>query len=259
MIIGAQLFSVRDRCKDEEGIRNTFKEMKEIGYNSVQLSGFKYDPDKICEYKSEFDMHVGLTHTNIPTLLNDVDSLIENHKKMGVEVIGLGSPGVYLSEDRRDLRIDDMLRDFETPVKKINDAGLRFAYHNHFWEFYDKGGYCYMDVLFEKTNWNFTLDTGWVHFAGADPFKTIEKFKDRLEYVHLKDYRAEKEENEDCMKRLVPMYAGVTPMDDIIRALVEVSTVKVAYVEQDSAAGSDNSYGEMKKSFDAIKAHGWVK
>ncbi len=259
MLIGAQLFSVCDRCKDEQGIRETFKAMKEIGYKSVQLSGFKYDPDKICEYKSEFDMHVGLTHTDIPTLLNDVDSLIENHKKMGVEVIGLGYPGVYLSEDRQDVRLEDMIRDLETPVKKINDAGLRFAYHNHFWEFYDRGGYCDMDILFEKTNWNFTLDTGWVHFAGADPFKTIEKFKNRLEYVHLKDYRAEQEENEDCMKRLVPMYAGVTPMDDIIKALVAVGTVKVAYVEQDSAAFGDNSYGEMQKSFDALKEHGWVK
>ena len=101
MKIGAQLFSVCDKCKTEEGIRETFKKMRDIGYESVQLSGFKYDPDKIVEYKNEFNMHVGLTHTDIPTLLNDVDTLIANHKKMGVEVIGLGYPGVYLSEDMR--------------------------------------------------------------------------------------------------------------------------------------------------------------
>ncbi len=259
MKIGAQLFSVCDRCKTEEGIRETFKKMREIGYESVQISGFKYDADKICEYKDEFNMHVGLTHTDIPALLENVDALISDHKKMGVEVIGLGYPGVYLSEDRKTVRLDDMIKDLEIPVKKINDAGLKFAYHNHFWEFYDRGGYCDMDVLFEKTNWNFTLDTGWVHFAGADPFKTIEKFKDRLEFVHLKDYRAENEPDEDCMKRLVPMYAGVTPMDDIIKMLNKVGTVKVAYVEQDSAAFTSDSFGEMKKSYDALKQHGWVK
>ncbi len=259
MIIGAQLFSVCDRCKDEEGIRNTFKAMKEIGYKSVQLSGFSYDAEKIVEYKNAFDMHVGLTHTDIPTLINETDKLIDQHKKMGVEVIGLGYPGTYLSEDWKSVRLEDMIRDVADAVKKINDAGLRFAYHNHFWEFYDRGGYCDMDVLYEKTNWKFTLDTGWVHFAGADPIKTIEKFKDRLEFVHLKDYREEKEENEDCMSRLVPMYAGVTPMDDIITALNEVGTVRVAYVEQDSAAKTEDSYGEMRKSFDALKAHGWIK
>ena len=48
-------------------------------------------------------------------------------------------------------------------------------------------------------------------------------------------------------------------MDKIVQALVDVGTVKVAYVEQDNASQTPDPYGEMKKSIEAIKAHGWLK
>lgn len=46
MKIGAQLYSVNIKCKTEEGIRETIKAMKELGYESVQISGFEYDAEK---------------------------------------------------------------------------------------------------------------------------------------------------------------------------------------------------------------------
>ena len=50
MKIGAQLYSINVKCKTEEGIRETFKTMKEQGYQSVQMSGFDYDAEKVKAY-----------------------------------------------------------------------------------------------------------------------------------------------------------------------------------------------------------------
>ncbi|MEA4890156.1 MAG: sugar phosphate isomerase/epimerase [Clostridiaceae bacterium] len=257
MIIGAQLYSVCTRCDSNEGIRTTFKTMKEIGYNSVQISGFAYDARKTREYADEFDLHIGLTHTEIPEIINETDAVIKNHQILGADVVGIGYPGGYLTDGV--VQVEKMIADLSPAAKKLEDAGLKLAYHNHYMEFADMGGYCAMDVLYEKTNWNFTLDTGWVDFAGADAVGAVKKYASRLQYVHIKDFRAPKYENESSVDRIVPIYYGATPMDEIMQALIDVGTVKVAYVEQDNAVQAADPYGEMKKSYDALKIRGWTK
>lgn len=257
MIIGAQLYSVCNKCDSDEGIRMTFKTMKEYGYDSVQISGFAYDPEKTRQFADELGLHIGLTHTEIPEIINETDEVIRKHKILGADVVGVGYPGEYQKDGL--VLIDQLIADLSPAAKKIEEAGLKLAYHNHYMEFVDLGGFNAMDVLYEKTNWNFTLDTGWVDYAGADAVATIKKYADRLQYVHIKDFRAPKEEGELHVNRIVPIYYGATPMDDIMQALNDVGTVKVAYVEQDNAVEAEDPYGEMKKSIDALRAKGWVK
>ena len=91
---------------------------------------------------------------------------------------------------------------------------------------------------------------------GADAVKAVEKYASRLEYVHLKDFRAAKEANEPDGHRIVSLYKGNVPLDSILSALKKAGT-KVAYVEQDNAV-EKNSYEEMKNSYEALKERGWT-
>ena len=43
MIIGAQLYTVRDFCKTTDALAETLKKVADIGYTEVQLSG-------VCDY-----------------------------------------------------------------------------------------------------------------------------------------------------------------------------------------------------------------
>ena len=88
MIIGAQLYSVNVKCKTEEGIRETFKTMKEQGYQSVQISGFAYDAEKLKGYAEEFGLHIGLTHTPIPRVIEETEKVIEEHALVEVHLVG---------------------------------------------------------------------------------------------------------------------------------------------------------------------------
>ncbi len=254
MIIGAQLYSVRDKCSTEDGIKATFKRMKEIGYSSVQISGFPYNAEKAKEYADEYGLHIGLTHTAIDQIINHTQEVIQNHKILGADVVGIGYPGGYYNNGI--LETDRLISDLTSAVQAIEDAGLKFGYHNHAMEFKDLGGYYPLDILFEKTNWNFILDVGWVDFAGADAVKAVNKYASRLEYVHLKDFRAAQEPNEPDGNRIVSLYNGNVPLDAILTALKKAGT-KVAYVEQDNAV-EKNSYEEMKNSYEALKKKGWT-
>ncbi len=256
MKFGAQLYSVNNKCQTAEDIRATLKKMKEIGYESVQLSGFPYDAEATRAAADEVGIHIGLTHTPIPEIINNTDEVIRKHLTTGADTVGVGFPAGYIEDGI--IKYEEMVRDLSPAVEKIQAAGLNFAYHNHQYEFVDFGGFNVMDYLYENTNWNFILDTGWVHYTGADVLATIRKYKDRLKYVHLKDFRVPHEGPESAWG-IVALYDGGIDFDSIIRELIAVGTVEIAYVEQDTASKMPDPYGEMEKSFKALVAHGWVK
>ncbi len=68
------------------------------------------------------------------------------------------------------------------------DAGLKLAYHNHYWEIQD--GCAELEYLLANTDpglVSLCLDVAWVHRGGADPAALARKHLPRIAYFHLKD------------------------------------------------------------------------
>ena len=83
---------------------------------------------------------------------------------------------------------------------RLAAQGLSLAWHNHDFEFRKLADGSYpLDLMFEaapKLLWE--ADIGWLHAAGEDPLRWIEKYRDRVRAVHVKDKAPEGEKaNED--------------------------------------------------------------
>jgi sugar phosphate isomerase/epimerase len=71
-------------------------------------------------------------------------------------------------------------------------AGLKYAYHNHNFEFrrFD-GAHRGYDLLLEQTDEKLVsleIDCGWMSLAGADPVEYLKAHGRRIRMLHLKDY-----------------------------------------------------------------------
>ena len=137
------------------------------------------------------------------------------------------------------------IKDMAEPIKKMNAEGITFAYHNHAKEFEDLGGVNAMDILIEEgRNINFILDTYWVRRGGADNIEMIKRIGvDRMKNLHLKDLSKEPD-GPEC-----PLGLGVIDFKPIVSLCDELG-IPHALVEQDNAALSDDSYGQMKISYE---------
>src|SRR5207237_1372035 len=71
--------------------------------------------------------------------------------------------------------------------EKVEDAGLKFAWHNHEFEFmrFDDGSYGIEYLLGEDID--FAADIGWIYLAGEDPAKWLGHYQGRVPAVHVKD------------------------------------------------------------------------
>ncbi|RYE17424.1 MAG: hypothetical protein EOP51_23925 [Sphingobacteriales bacterium] len=82
-------------------------------------------------------------------------------------------------------------------AEKLNKAGellkkegLKFAYHNHAWEWTKVGDTSFYDVLLKETDVNLVkleMDIYWVVRAGLDPVAMLEQHPGKFELFHVKD------------------------------------------------------------------------
>ena len=144
MKLGAQLYSLRSFTQNQADLKETILKVKAMGYQNVQFSGVAaMGADVWADISEKTGMEIVCTHNSFDRIVNDTDALIAEHKLFGCPVIGIGSmPGEYRDSMEN---FEKLLAVMEEPVKKIEAAGLHFAYHNHDFEFKKHEGkyFCY--------------------------------------------------------------------------------------------------------------------
>ena len=249
MKIGAQMFTVREYCRTLDGFAETLAKLADMGFKVVQVSGTcPYEGEWLDEQLKKNGLTCALTHNPYDKLMNDPLSVIENHRKFSCKNIGCGGKKTSMEE---------FIEIVRPSVKAVNEAGFKFFYHNHNGEFYKTDGKNDMERLaeaFTPEEMNFTLDTYWVHVAGADPIQWMRKFKDRLHCIHLKDAELYKSEK-GYELRYAPVGSGNMNFEGILSAADEFG-VEYGLIEQDDCYGRD-PFECLKESLAYLRAKGY--
>jgi sugar phosphate isomerase/epimerase len=199
-----QLYSVRDETqKDFPG---TLKKLAEMGYTGVEFAGYGgLNAEEMKQVLADNNLKSVGSHIGINRLTNHLDEEIAYHKILGTEYLICPSSGIKTREDT--LQLADT---FKPIIKKINDEGFKFAYHNHDYEFNKSEGEHLLDILFQNLPPEavMELDVYWVAYADLEPLAYMEKHKDRLKLIHVKQI--------DREKRNVDIDKGILDYKEII-------------------------------------------
>jgi sugar phosphate isomerase/epimerase len=191
MRIGVQMYTIRDYLKTPAEIESSIKRLRDMGFDLVQISGIgPIDTDKLAKLFKDNGIEACGTHSPWESVAEpkELEKLIEDHKKLGCSQIGIGmKPGIY----------PDTYEGYTAFIKKVNEicdqvcaAGLGFGYHNHELEFMKFNGECAIDrMIKECPKMEFTLDVFWVQAGGANPLTYMDKLKDKIRILHLKDFK----------------------------------------------------------------------
>jgi len=248
MEIAAQLYTIREFTKTPGDVRSALKKIAEIGYKSVQVSGFgPIEPQLLKEYLDENKLTVCATHMPFDRIINDTDKLIEEHKLWNCKYIGLGSmPGEYKKDKAS---YDEFIKIIRPAAEKIRAAGLKFLYHNHRCEFAridgDMNGMEYLAQNLPADICGFLVDFYWVQAGGGMPVEFIERYADRLHIVHFKDMTV----SDDAIE-MAEIGRGNMDYKPIYDACIRAG-VEVAAVEQDKCR--TDPFECLKTSLDNIK------
>ncbi len=246
MKIGAQLFTVRDFCKNLDDFALTLKKVADIGYTTVQVSG-------TCDFdaawlKSELDKNglaCVLTHTRPDRMKADAAKVAADHDVFGCKYVGLGSYPFT-----KDGTPESFLAEFGLITKALKENGKYFMYHNHDGEFQKVGGKLIMDHIadmFPADELGFTVDTFWVQAGGSDPALWVEKLSGRVPCIHLKDFA--------YGRKMAPVGEGNINFDRVFEK-AEAAGTQFMLVEQDDCNGED-PFDCLKRSYEFLSSRGF--
>ena len=246
MKIGAQLYTVREFTQTAKDFAATIKKVADMGYEYVQVSAIGPIPaQEVADICKSNGVEIIITHTRPPErIINDIDAVIEEHRIMGANYIGIGSmPDEYRSAEG----IKRFIADFAPAAEKMHAAGMMFMYHNHDFEFEKFGGKLMMDYLVDDfPKMGFILDTYWVQAGGADPAAWLKKLAGRVPVIHFKDMAWAGGE-----QLMAPVMEGNLNWESIFMA-AHAAGAKYAMVEQDNCYGAD-PFMCLKTSLDNLK------
>jgi sugar phosphate isomerase/epimerase len=188
--VGLQLYSFRNQmAKDVPG---TLELAHKMGITDVEIAGvFGLSAEQLRDELKKHDLKASGMHFQWPQLSEHLDQVIADAKTLGLEYVTL--PWIPHNGEFTIQNALDAAKAFNKWGKKLAEAGLKFTYHPHGYEFRpQEGGRTLFDVMVKETDpkyVNYEIDIFWAYDGGADPVKLMAKYPDRFPQMHLKDMR----------------------------------------------------------------------
>lgn len=188
--VGVQLYTVRTLlAKDFDG---TLAELAAIGYREVEFAGY-YDraPKQIRATLDRLELAAPAAHVPFELLRDDPERAFDAAETLGHKYL------IVAWLDRADRGSLSALTRTAAAFNRIGERarkrGLRFAYHNHDFEFAPLEGRLPFDALLDDTDpalVSFEMDLFWTVKGGASPLDYFARYPRRFPLVHVKDMAA---------------------------------------------------------------------
>ncbi len=185
-MIAIQLYTVRSLAATD--MLGTIRKIGEVGYKAVEFAGYgNSNPKEIRPVLDESGIRAISAHVPVADFDSRLDGVIDDLTTLGCEHAVVP----WLPPERRTLEeFQTLVPKFNTWAARCKEAGLRFGYHNHDFEFTTLNGKRIWDLLIDQTDptlVNFQVDVGWVEHTGTSAVATIKSLKGRVPLLHVKE------------------------------------------------------------------------
>lgn len=208
--IGVQLYSVRDDMQKD--LVGTLAAVRKMGYRLVEGAGYndgKFYGKSPAEFKKILSGnglkmpsgHFGFMSSNYDPqtgMINDA------YKKAIDAAVSIGHEYViapYMNDpDRKGDNLKRFIQGLNKAGEYCKKAGIKFAYHNHDFEFKKEGGQTIYESILLDTDPGLVflqMDLYWTEKANANTIDLLRKNPGRVHLVHVKDM-AKTEQKETC-------------------------------------------------------------
>lgn len=254
--IGLQLYTVRDQMTAD--VPGTLKKVSDFGYKYVELADYAngkfygYTPDEFKKMVNDLGMEIVSSHTQVEgagVTPETAKVMAEDHAKIGAKYCI--QPWIVEEMRTSVASYQRMAANWNQIGQVMKDAGLKFGYHNHNFEFGNvEGKVPYFDIMLAELDPNLVimeLDMFWATKAGHNPVDIINKYPGRFELFHFKDaYTNQPPFYEVIKDDIAPVGEGVVDFKAIYAAR-ETAGMKYMIVEQDQSRDND-VVGDIQKS-----------
>lgn len=197
MTLSFQLYSARNFLPWSSVIPR----LAALGY--TQVEGFAGAYDDAAGFRALLDAN-GMTMPSghffpLGKLEDGLEASLATAKTLGMERVICPAPEDLWRQGTDAANWTSLAKRLNEAGKRVNDAGYRFGWHNHHWEFMALAdGTLPMNLLLEHApEMEWEMDVAWVVRGGADPLAWIDAHGGRITTAHVKDIAPEGEKKDE--------------------------------------------------------------
>jgi inosose dehydratase len=214
----------------------TLAEVADAGYEGIELFDGNLAEDRGA-LRAGLDEH-GLTLVGVysganlifPEILGEelwrVRQACEWGAELGAEHLVIGG-GAQRTEPATETDYDRLAAGLDEVARIAEASGLVASYHPHLSTMAESPDQ--IERVFDRTPIRFCPDTGHLQAAGGDPVELVRTYRERIDYVHIKDL--------DAAGNFVPLGQGVLDVGGVMRVLQETGFDGWVTVETDGWDG----------------------
>jgi sugar phosphate isomerase/epimerase len=192
-LLAVQLWTFRGDL--EKDVHGTLEKIKELGFNYVEGFDAPYIVGNPEAFRKELDaagLKMFALHWNaLSDWRKDPTVIMQTAKKLGAQYTGIA----WLKESKADtvtLAVVNEAADILMKAcPKAKESGLQLYYHIHGYELQPtEGQKTFFDSFVSRVDYQcvrLEMDVFWVTYAGQDPVKFMEKYRNGVELLHVKD------------------------------------------------------------------------
>jgi sugar phosphate isomerase/epimerase len=188
--IGLQLSTLVKQKVDEAELKASLQQIASIGFQEVEPwhAAYSIPADRLRKDIVDSGLKVSSGHFEYTDLTADLSGQLAYAKALGLKwvVCPMLPKSQWTSADG----FHTAARQFNEWAKRVNDMGMRFAFHNHDYEFRKFDGTTGYDILLQETDPNlvfYEMDCYWITQAGYDPLQMLNRLGRRVRMLHIKD------------------------------------------------------------------------
>jgi sugar phosphate isomerase/epimerase len=230
--IGVQLYTVREQA--EKDLPKVLQQIQAIGYKEVELYWDVYNRPA-AELRRIIGDH-GLTAPSGHLNYEGLPSKLDYARELGLQwvVCPMLPQSMWNSLDN----FKQAAGQFNKWAEQAHSLGMKFAFHNHNYEFKQFGDSTGFDTLVASTDpklVHFEMDCYWITQAGRDPVQMMQKLGNRVRMLHLKDRKPgspPSQQLNDAAGHFTEVGNGSIPWDKVLQKAKQIG-VEHYFVEQD--------------------------
>lgn len=187
--LGVQLWSFREQAQTDP--LGMLQMVHDMGFTHVETAGLYDMPaDSFAQVIENTGLRVTSMHVSYDDMQNNIEAVIANARAVGAEYVGIAW---YPHEgDFTEATARQAIADFNAFGQTLNEAGLKFFYHNHGYEPrpYEDG--TLLDLIIDETDpelVTFEMDVLWTWLPNVDPVALIRRHPGRFKLMHIKDMK----------------------------------------------------------------------
>jgi sugar phosphate isomerase/epimerase len=241
--IGLQLSTLVKHKVDQPELVDNLHQIASIGFQEVEPWHASYTIP--AEQLRQDIAGAGLTapsgHFEYADLTNDFAAQMDYAKTLGLKWVVC--PMLPKSQWMSAEGFHTAAKQLNDWAKRVNEQGMRFAFHNHDYEFRKFDGVTGYDILLRETDPKLVyleMDCYWITQAGYDPVQMLHRLGRRVRMLHIKDRKPgfpPSYDMSDSSSHFTEVGTGGIDWSAVLAVAKELD-VEHYFIEQDRIQGS---------------------